>query len=133
VIFDPTVIMIFDPTIATIFDPAVTMIFDPAFINKFDHAVIKVIRPSRQDSSTPAEPKTSSSARHTSTPRSRRFDDFSDRKNNLILNCKNFRQECPNDMRPPPLEILGVTPGENVKAKSSSTMSRLLSLLSVCF
>jgi hypothetical protein len=36
-------------------------------------------------------------------------------------------------MRPPPLEILGVTPGENTKAKSSSTMSRLLSLLPVCF
>jgi hypothetical protein len=36
-------------------------------------------------------------------------------------------------MRPPPLEILEVTPGEKVKAKSSSTMSRLLSLLFVCF
>jgi hypothetical protein len=47
------------PFIATIFDPAVVMIFDPAGNNKFDHAVIKDIRPPRQDSLTPAEPKTS--------------------------------------------------------------------------
>jgi hypothetical protein len=32
-------------------------------------------------------------------------------------------------MRPPPLEILGVTLGENTKAKSFSTMNRLFSLL----
>jgi hypothetical protein len=42
-----------------IFDPTVVMIFDPAGNNKFDHAVIKDIQPPRQDSSTPAEPKTS--------------------------------------------------------------------------
>jgi hypothetical protein len=41
-----------------IFDPAVLMIFNPAGNNKFDHAVIKDIRPPRQDSLTPAEPKT---------------------------------------------------------------------------
>jgi hypothetical protein len=42
-----------------IFDPAVVMIFDPAGNNKFDHVVIKDIRPPRQDSLTPVEPKTS--------------------------------------------------------------------------
>jgi hypothetical protein len=77
--FDPAVVMIFDPFVATIFDPAIAMIFDPAVIKKFDHTVIKDIRPPRQDSSTIAEPKTLSSARHTSTPRSQRFDDFLDR------------------------------------------------------
>jgi hypothetical protein len=77
--FDPSVIRKFDPSIVMIFDPAVAMIFDPAVINKFDHAVVKVIQPPRQDSSTPAEPKTSSSVRDTSTPWSQRFDDFSDR------------------------------------------------------
>jgi hypothetical protein len=35
------------------------MIFDPAGNKKFDHAVTKDIRPPRQDSLTPAEPKTS--------------------------------------------------------------------------
>jgi hypothetical protein len=86
-----------------IFDPAVIMIFDPAVNNKFDHAVIKDIRPPRQDSSTPAEPKAS-----------------------------------PDTLRPLRAEtsaifLSGVTPGENTKAKSSSTMNRLYSLLSVCF
>jgi hypothetical protein len=77
--FDPCVIRKFDPSIVMIFDSAVAMIFDPAIINKFDHAVVKVIRPPRQDSSTPAEPKTSSSLRDTSTPWSQRFNDFSNR------------------------------------------------------
>jgi hypothetical protein len=78
-IFNPAVVMIFDPFVAMIFDLVVAMIFDPAVINKFDHTVIKDIRPLHQDSSTLAEPKTSSRSRHTSTPRSQRFDDFSDR------------------------------------------------------
>jgi hypothetical protein len=51
--------MISDPAIAVIFDPAVAMIFDPAVNNKFDRGVSKNIRPPRQDSSTPAESKTS--------------------------------------------------------------------------
>jgi hypothetical protein len=75
--FDPSVAVIFDPAVAMIFDPADVMIFDPAGNNKFNRAVIKDIRPPRQDSLTPTEPK--DFARHTSTPRSRHFDDFSDR------------------------------------------------------
>jgi hypothetical protein len=51
--------VIFDPAIATIFDPAAAMIFDPAVNSKFDHGVSKNIRPPRQDSLTPVEPKTS--------------------------------------------------------------------------
>jgi hypothetical protein len=50
-----------------------------------------------------------------------------------MLNCNNFHQESPNDMRPPPLEILGVTPGKNIKANFSSTMSRLLFVLFYIF
>jgi hypothetical protein len=56
------------------------MIFDPAGNNKFDHAVIKDIRPPRQDSSTPAEPKTSPDIiRPLGANMSQRFDDYFDR------------------------------------------------------
>jgi hypothetical protein len=58
-IFDPTIAVIFDPAVATIFDPVAAMIFDHVVNNKFDRGVSKNVRPPRQDSSTPAEPKTS--------------------------------------------------------------------------
>jgi hypothetical protein len=66
--------MIFDPAVAMIFDPAIAMIFDPASNNKFDHQRHSTSM-SRFFDLCGAE----DFARHTSTTRSRRFRDFSDR------------------------------------------------------
>jgi hypothetical protein len=60
--------MNFDSAVAMIFDPAIAMIFDLAGNNKFDLHV-KILRPRGAEDF----------ARHTSTPGSQHFDDFSDR------------------------------------------------------
>jgi hypothetical protein len=57
--------------------PLCFMIFDHAGNNKFDHAIIQDIRPSASRSFDPC--RAEDFAQHSSTPRSQRFDDFSDR------------------------------------------------------
>jgi hypothetical protein len=69
--------MIFDPAVIMIFDPIIIMTFDPAGNNKFDHAITQDIRPSTSRFFNPCGAE--DFARHTLTPRSQCFDDYSDR------------------------------------------------------